>query len=212
MPGQQLSLAGVNRREPQGNRGRVWQDILDRTHGWYTAQGWGKVYPIRNAWAFAPAWLWRRQPPECRARTAEGGLLMRMKSAPDYVGSVGPWAVQFDAKEFAGASISYENFSADQIRDLHDSFAGGNSYSGFMVLEKRAMNVHWLRADYVYDWHVRIKRSEPGVVKSINFARLDYSSPTVRDGVKLLGRCDGYRFHYAPTLIPGFVEQFSRAA
>jgi penicillin-binding protein-related factor A (putative recombinase) len=204
--GEQLQLAGVNRREPQGNRGRIWQDILDRTHAWYESRRWGKVYSVRNEWAFADRWLWEKQTPECRARTAEGGLLMRRKSAPDYVGSVGCWAVQFDAKEFAGASISYENFKPKQIEDLYSSFAGGNPYSGFMVLEKRTMNVYWVQADWAYIWHTNVKRAMPGVVKSINFSK-------VVDGrIRVLGRCDGYRFHYAPALIGGFAGFIDRKA
>lgn len=203
---QQLEIPGVKHRERQGNRGRLWQDILDRTHAWYESQGWGKVYSVRNEWAYCEAWLWKRQPRETTARTMTGGLLLRRKSAPDYVGSVGPWAVQFDAKEFAGASIAYENFKPKQIEDLYASFAGGNPYSGFLVLEKRTMNVYWLPADLMHAWHLRVKRAEPGVAKSINFSK-------VRDArARLLGRCDGYRFHYAPALIRGWSSSALKAA
>lgn len=208
----QLALAGIARREAQGNRGRIWQDILDRTHGWYAAEGWGKVYSIRNEWAFASRFIWERQPANKRARTGEGGLLMRMKSAPDYVGSIGPWPVQFDAKEFAGPSIGYDNFSLKQIADLNASFVGGNRYSGFMVLEKRTMNVWWCQADYIYAWHQRIQRNERDVVKSINFSRLDFSAPRISQGIRLLGQCAGYRFDYAPALFTEFTAQCRRAA
>ncbi len=211
----QLRLAGVARRESQANRGRFWQNILDSTHAWYEAQGWGKVYTIPNAYEYVPEWLWQRAAEALRARTVVyfvkgrprgGAPLMRVKSAPDYVGSVGPWAVQFDAKEFDGTSIPYDNFSPKQIEDLNASSAGGNPYSGFMVLEKRTMNVYWLPADLVHAWHMRIKRAEKGVAKSINFSKVK------DERVRLLGTCSGIRFHYAPALIHGFDEGALRAA
>lgn len=202
----QLQFPGVHRREPQGNRGRVWQDILDRTHEWYRRQNRGRVYSIRNEWSYAPKWLWDKQPQEMRARTASGGLLMRFKSAPDYVGSLGRWPIQFDAKEFDGSSIPYANFKPRQIEDLHDSFVGGNRFSGFMVLEKRTMNVYWCAADFVFLWHTNVKRAVAGTAKSLNFSKL------VDARVRVLGRCDGYRFDYAPALIAGFTVPLQKAA
>ena len=205
----QLAFGDVRRKVPLGNRGRFWQDILDRTHDWYRLQGRGRVYPIPNAWAFCPFWQWKNLPEAVRARTGDGGFLKRVKSAPDYVGSVGIWPVMFDAKEFDGASIPLaDKFTPRQIEDLNDSFIAGNIYAGFMVLEKRHMKVWWLQADYVYLWHRAVLCNTPGVAKSINFSKLDFNQPSIAHSIRFLGELKGSRFDYAPALIAGYDERF----
>jgi penicillin-binding protein-related factor A (putative recombinase) len=200
----QATLPHVRRPEPQGNRGREWEAVLERTHDQYCAHGLGVVFPICNTWEFAGYHFWQTQPANRRAKTAEGGLLVRMKSAPDYVGSLRGRGLVFDAKEFAGASIPYANFDHDgrakQIRSVYAASRGG-ALAGYMILEKRTSRVYWVNGDWVMDWSERIRRT-PGTPKSINFSKLDFSSPLVSHSVFLLGECDGYRFDYAPKLIP----------
>jgi penicillin-binding protein-related factor A (putative recombinase) len=175
----QRTLPNVRRLTARGNRGREWEAILERTHAWYRNLGLGVVFPISNTWDFAGFNFWKTQ--------------------PDYVGSLRGRGIVFDAKEFSGASISYDNFDHDgrakQIRDVYDASQGGN-LAGYMVLEKRTMRVHWVSAEWVFRWSESIRRNVPGTVKSINFSK-------VVDGrIRLLGECDGYRFDYAPLLIP----------
>lgn len=199
---QQL-LPHVRRRSAQGNRGREWEAVLERTHDWYASLGRGVVFPVSNTWDFAAYSFWKTQPPNRRATTGEGGHIVRLKSAPDYVGSLAGRGVVFDAKEFSGASIPYENFDHDgrarQIGMVYDASRGGN-LAGYMVLEKRTARVYWVAAEFVHGWSENIRRGLAGVVKSINFSKV------VDERIRPLGVCDGYRFDYAPLLIPDFAN------
>lgn len=198
---QQLTLDGTLRPTPQANRGRFLEDVFARTHGWYNCRRWGFVHRIPNAYEFVPEWKWRNAPAELRARTAKGQPLLRVKSGPDYVGGIAGFHVEFDAKEFAGASIPFTQFTPHQIQMLYDSHCAGN-IAGFMVLEKRTLNVYWLRADFVQAWSLQIRRNEPGVRRSINFSTI-----TTDERVRLVAPLTSIHCHYAPVLIPDFTER-----
>ena len=183
---------------PQGNRGREWEAVLERTHAWYRSGGLGVVFRIPNAWNFVGG-RGKIADPKRHASTGDGRALGRVKSAPDFVGSLRGRGLTFDAKEFAGTSIPYDQFdhdlSAKQIQDLYDAGLGGN-LAGYMVLEKRTARVYWVEAAYVHGWSWNVQRGIKGTVKSINFAEV------VDERIRLLGECDGFRFDYAPLLLP----------
>lgn len=193
---QQLTLTGVKRPTSQANRGRGFQAILNNTHLWYERQRWGKVYEIPNAFAHVSRSRWMNSPPELRARTEKGGLLLRVKSAPDYLGSLGGRHVEFDAKEFAGTSIDYRNFTEHQVDNLYSAERSG-AIAGFIVLEKRTGAVHWVSAGYLRAWLDQIRTKRAGVAKSINFGTV------AADGVRKLCAVERDSFaHYAPALVP----------
>jgi penicillin-binding protein-related factor A (putative recombinase) len=194
----QPSLPNVKIPVPAGNRGKDWESILARTHDHYRAIGLGVVFHIPNSWRYGGR---PKQGADSarHAATGDGRTLKRVKSAPDFVGSLSGRGIVFDAKSFSGASIPYDQFDEDrsgkQIEDLHDAWRGGN-LAGYMVLEKRTMRVHWVEAEYVYKWRWNVTRGIKGTAKSINF------SEVVDHRIRLLGVCDGFRFDYAPLLIP----------
>lgn len=197
----QLQLMGFKRFTPYANRGREFQTILNNTHLWYERQGWGKIYEIPNAFSFVSERQWQASSFELRARTAKGAPLLRIRSAPDYLGAIEGRHIEFDAKEFSGASISIENFKEHQVENLYRAERAG-SISGFMILEKRTLKVYWVEAGYVREWidHLAWKK---GGIKSLNFSKVTDAR------VRLL--CEVERnsiAHYAP----GLIAEFSKKA
>lgn len=194
----QPALPHVKRSVPQGNRGKEWESVLERTHDWYRVGGLGVVFHIPNSWKYGGRQK-QGADPSRHATTANRRSLVMVKAAPDFVGTLRGRGIVFDAKSFEGASIPYDNFdhdkSAKQIQDIYDASRGGN-LAGYMVLEKRTMRVYWVEAEFVHKWSWNVRRGIKGIVKSINF------SEVVDHRIKLLGECDGYRFDYAPLLIP----------
>jgi recombination protein U len=207
----QLVLQGIDHHTSHANRGREFQTILNNTHVWYERQRWGKVYEIPNAYSYVPYYIWNKAPAQIRARTEVyqecingrmqrrgGAPLMRVKSAPDYLGSVLGLHVEFDAKEFAGASISIENFKQHQIDHLYQAERAG-ALAGFMVLEKRTESVYWVAAGYAYEWMDQIRTRRAAVAKSINFAKVQDKR------IWFLCRVERNSLaHYAPLLVPNF--------
>jgi penicillin-binding protein-related factor A (putative recombinase) len=208
---EQLAFAGVERLTPHANRGRLFQGILQNTHTWYERQHWGKLYEIPNAFSYVNEWRWSRAEPELRARTEVyfvdikgrkerrgGAPLLRVKSAPDYLGGLLGYHLEFDAKEFAGPSISIENFKEHQVDNLYSSERAGN-IAGFMVLEKRTSNVYWVSASWARAWRDNVRMNRSGVAKSLNFSKVADAR------IRLLCQVERTSLaHYAPALIPSF--------
>jgi recombination protein U len=194
----QLHLANIEAPTAAANRGRHFQRILNNTHTWYARQRWGKVYEIPNAFAYVSERRWQLSAVDLRARTLKGAPLLRVKSAPDYMGGIAGRHVVFDAKEFAAASIPLGNFTEHQIDDLYLAERAG-SIAGFMVWEKRTERVYWLPASYVRAWSDSVTCRRAGVAKSLNFAKCADKQVRLlcsveRDGVA----------HYAPVLVSEF--------
>jgi penicillin-binding protein-related factor A (putative recombinase) len=206
-------LSFIERNTSHANRGRLFQGILKNTHTWYDRQHWGHVYEIPNAYSYVNEWRWKSAEPELRARTEiyfvdvkgttrreqrGGAPLLRVKSAPDYVGGILGYHIEFDAKEFAGPSISIENFKEHQVDNLYASERAGN-IAGFMVLEKRTSNVYWVSAGWARAWRDNVRMNRFGVAKSLNFSKVADAR------IRLLCQVERNSVaHYAPALIPTF--------
>jgi penicillin-binding protein-related factor A (putative recombinase) len=175
-----MTLAGVEAATPQGDRGKFWEGVLERTHDVYARRGTGKIYHLPNDWAFChPATISRLNlPGEMWARTGAGRTIRRVKSGPDFVGGFGGRHVEFDAKEFMGASIPLEkSFTLHQVEKLRQAERSG-SLAGFMILAKRTMTAYWLLASQVLRL-LDLLRFNQLPCKSLNLAWLDEHAKTL---------------------------------
>jgi penicillin-binding protein-related factor A (putative recombinase) len=201
----QRPLPALRHRTSQSNRGKDWEEVLSRTHDWYRSGGFGYMRQNPGVWNYCGQTAYKNSPPVVTAMTGDGRPLIRMKSAPDFTGQILGVPVEFDAKEFAEASIAIQKVAGEKL-DGHvveylaeqQASCRGRGHFGFMVLEKRHSRVWWVTAGYVAEWLEGVRRRPEETAKSLNFSKVE------DDRIKLLGECDGFRFDYAPLLIPDF--------
>lgn len=154
----QLKFDGIPSPEPHANRGRAFESMLERTHDFYGRQRIGKVEKIPNAWAYCNEAEYFRLPDDMKAVTGTGRLMKRIKTSCDYLGTVSGRGVAFDAKEFAGSSIPFSQFTAHQVRRLYE-YARVKTLAGFMILAKRIDSVFWIDAEALSTaFHIGIGR------------------------------------------------------
>ncbi|HEX8116324.1 MAG TPA: Holliday junction resolvase RecU [Pyrinomonadaceae bacterium] len=200
----QDTIPGIDRPTAAGNRGKLWEEIVERTCDGYRRQGLGVIRRNPRTWDYAPAWLWDRCAPVARARTGDGRPLIMKKSAPDFTGQLMGVPFEFDAKQFQGPSMALKMIAGEELRGhvveaTADQDKSG-AVAGFLCLSTDAMRVFWLPGRIASAWLYSVRRGEAGTPKSLNFAKPHaWFAPHASD-ILDLGTCTGVTFDFAPRL------------
>ena len=115
---QQLHFQSITPPPIHANLGKGFEAEIDAANNYYRVRGVADVDHNRNEWVTRSAQRAQTFPPEMRAQTGNGRCLIMVRSNVDYTGGGRDFAVAFDAKETAQASIPLKAFRPDQIARL----------------------------------------------------------------------------------------------
>ena len=119
--------------------------MLGRTHHYYKVRGMADVDYIENAFVYCSEKEYERLPREMKARMGDGRTLKRVRTSGDYRGTLGPFGLAFDAKQFSSERLQLKKLPRHQVEALC-SFARPGGLAGFMVYAKQAGTVYWVEA------------------------------------------------------------------
>lgn len=136
-------------RESHGNRGKLFEGMLEKTHHLYRVKGVADVDYIENAFVFCSEAVYRRLPPQKKARMGDGRTLKRVQTPGDYRGTLGKFGIAFDAKECGDDRFSLTKLPRHQVESLY-SFARAGGLAGFLIWMKR-VGVYWVDAQTMSD-------------------------------------------------------------
>lgn len=140
----EVETSDCRARESHGNRGKLFERMLEKTHEFYRFKRVADVEYIENAFVFCSEAEYRRLAPTLKARMGDGRTLKRVRTSGDYRGTLSKFGIAFDAKECGDDRFNLKKLPRHQVDSLY-SFARAGGLAGFLIWMKR-VGVYWVDA------------------------------------------------------------------
>lgn len=152
----------ANTTRSRSNLGKDWELRCIQVHDLYESQGIGYIYQVKNSWIPCPSRrLWEKLPPNKRATTGDGSLIMRARTPCDFMGHYRAHPVGYDAKTSGKETFNIEQFFKEhQCRALLKFKCGrSGATAGFMFEARLASLCYFVDVDAAWGLvnQVRIK-------------------------------------------------------